>query len=70
MVEAGIRVCLMQNSHITTVTRQVEKWHHLKHFMDKSVEHRFIGIRPEKVKFLVQKFSKKQKSKYILSEII
>jgi hypothetical protein len=36
--------------------------------MDESVEHRFIGIRPEKVKYLVQKFSKKQKSKYRLSE--
>jgi hypothetical protein len=37
---------------------------------DKSVEHRFIGIRPEKVKYLVQKFSKKQKSKYKLLERI
>jgi hypothetical protein len=37
---------------------------------DESVEHRFIGIRSEKVKYLVQKFSKKQKSKYILSERI
>jgi hypothetical protein len=42
----------------------------LKHFMDESVEHRFIGIRPEKVKYLVQKFSKKQKSKYKLLERI
>jgi hypothetical protein len=29
--------------------------------MDESVEHRFIGIGLEKVKYLVQKFSKKQK---------
>jgi hypothetical protein len=36
--------------------------------MNESVEHRFIGIRPEKVKYLVQKFSKKQKSKCRLSE--
>jgi hypothetical protein len=35
-----------------------------------SVEHRFIGIRLEKVKYLAQKFSKKQKSKYRLSERI
>jgi hypothetical protein len=38
--------------------------------MDENVEHRFIGTRPEKVKYLVQKFSKKQKSKYRLSERI
>jgi hypothetical protein len=31
--------------------------------MDESVEHRFIGIRLEKVKYLVQKFSKKQSLK-------
>jgi hypothetical protein len=46
------------------------KWHRSKPFMDKSVEPRFIGIRPEKVKYLVQKFSKKEKSKYRLSERI
>jgi hypothetical protein len=46
------------------------KWHRLKHFMDESVEHRFIGIRSKKVRYLVQKFSKKQKSKYGLSEKI
>jgi hypothetical protein len=28
---------------------------------------RFIGIKPKKVKYLVQKFFKKQKSKYRLS---
>ena len=44
------------------------KWHHLKHFTDESVEHHFIGIRLKKVKYLVQKFSKKQESKYRLSE--
>jgi hypothetical protein len=38
--------------------------------MDENVEHRFIGIRPKKVKYLVLKFSKKQKSKYQLSERI
>jgi hypothetical protein len=38
--------------------------------MDESVEHRFIRIGPEKVKYLVQKLSKKQKSKYRLSERI
>jgi hypothetical protein len=30
--------------------------------LHESVEHRFIGIRLEKVKYLVQKFSKKRKS--------
>ena len=42
----------------------------LKHFMDRNVEHRFIGIRPEKVKYFVQKFFKKQKNKSRLSERI
>jgi hypothetical protein len=38
--------------------------------MDENVEHCFIEIRPKKVKYLVHKFSKKQKSKYRLLERI
>jgi hypothetical protein len=37
---------------------------------DGNAEHRFIGTRPEKVMYLVQKFSKKQKNKCRLSEKI
>jgi transposase InsO family protein len=32
--------------------QESQKWHRLKHFMDESVEHRFIGISLEKVKYL------------------
>jgi hypothetical protein len=34
--------------------------------MEGNAEHHYIGIKLEKVKYLVQKFSKKQKSKYYI----
>jgi hypothetical protein len=38
--------------------------------MEGNAEHRFIGIKLYKVKYLVQKFCKKQRSKYRLLERI
>jgi hypothetical protein len=34
--------------------------HYLKHSMDGNAEHLYIGIKMEKVKYLVQKFSKQK----------
>jgi hypothetical protein len=71
MVEAGIKVCPMQNFHITTVIKQVSKWHRLKHSTDESVEHRFIGIRPEKCQvFGPEILQEAEKQVQIIREIL
>jgi hypothetical protein len=52
MGKVGIRVCHTQNFHITIVIKLVLKWHYLRHYMDDSVEHRYSGVKLERVKYL------------------
>jgi hypothetical protein len=63
MVLVGIRVCLMQSSHITIVIRKVFRWHRLRLCMDESVEPRCSGIRQGKVKCLGLMYSRMLKRK-------
>jgi hypothetical protein len=55
MVEAGIRVCHMQNSLATIAIRVVLKWVLLRRYTEGSAGHHYIGIRQEKDNFLVQR---------------
>jgi len=64
MGQAGIRVCLVLNSLIIIVTRKVSKWHHLKCCMAENAGHHCFGTKQGKVKFLGQKFYKRQKNRY------
>jgi hypothetical protein len=56
MVKVGTRACQMQNFNISIVIKLVSRWHHMRHYMNDSVEHRCSGVRLEKVKYLVQKY--------------
>jgi hypothetical protein len=68
MVKVGIRACQTQNFHITIVIKLVSRWHHLRHGMDDSVGHHYSGVRMEKVKYLVQKYWRMPKSRFMWLE--
>ena len=64
MEAVGIRVCHMQNSLITIAIKPVSRWPRLKLCTEESAEHHCTGVRQEKIKYLVQKFSRKLKDKF------
>jgi transposase InsO family protein len=59
-----IRACHMQNFYIIIVIKLVSKWHHLRHCMDDSVEHRCSRVRLERVKYLVQKYYRMLRNRF------